>query len=182
MKRGALVWAESLLLQAPVRLGLGGLMGYAAYNKLGAVQSFAEAIKGFRIIDADTHGALIVVAAFTIPWVEMLAGALLVLGLWTRAAAWTIALLLLGFIAALVRVILDPGVDADCSCFGDLTVLCDPGVGWCQVVRNLVLLIPAAYLIWRRAGTLSLDAALTSRRDPAQRGHDPGVDDGHDRA
>jgi len=168
VSRGALAWAESIVLALPLRLALGGLMGYAAINKLGAVQSFAEAIKGFAIIDADTHGALIVVAAFTLPWVELIAGALLVLGLWTRAAAWTIGLLLLGFIAALIRVIADPGVDADCSCFGDLTVFCETGVGWCQVVRNAVLMLPAAYLIWRRGGILSLDAALEARRSGAR--------------
>ena len=155
---GAGRWIESIALQLPLRLALGGLICFAAFNKLADVQLFAEAIKGFRIVDAETHGHLIVVAAYTIPWVEMIAGAMLILGWWSRASAVVIVLLFVGFIGALIRVIADPGVDADCSCFGDLTVLCEPGVGWCQVVRNLVLMLPSGYLVWRGGGIFAIDA------------------------
>lgn len=148
--------AESVLIQLPARLVLGGLFGLAAFKKLQDPQSFAEAIKGFKIIDPATQGHLIVSGAFAIPWVEMTAAVLLVLGLWTRAAALTIGLALLGFIAALVSVI-TRDLDAGCSCFGDLELFCPRGVGWCQVARNALLLLPAAYLVWRGGGRIALD-------------------------
>lgn len=168
-----------MLLQFPLRVALGGAFAFAAYNKLGALQSFADAIKGFRIIDAEQYGYLILIAAHTLPWVEMIAGGLLVLGLWSRASAAVIAMLLLGFIGALIHVILDGTIHADCSCFGDLTLVCPKGVGWCQVVRNVVLLIPALYLVWRQGGRLGLDALWVPRGEGAGSG---GIDPDGERA
>ncbi len=159
----AMTWVESILLQFPLRVGLGGLFVFAAYNKINGVQSFANAIKGFRIVDADTYGHLIVTAAYTMPWLEMIAGVLLILGLWSRASATAIWIMLVAFIAALIHVIMDETISADCSCFGDMNLICDASVGWCQVIRNSILLIPCTYLIWRQGGNLSLDRALRDK-------------------
>lgn len=167
--------AESVALQLPLRLGLGGLFCLAAFKKLQDPQSFAEAIKGFRVVDHAELGHLIVSAAFVLPWVELVAGVLLILGLWTRAAALTVALALGAFIAGLLSVIVR-GLDANCSCFGDLSLFCGSEVGWCQVVRNLVMLVPAGYLVWRGGGLAALDAVLERRGAPAA------VDAGGDRA
>jgi len=151
---------ESALLQLPLRLLLGGLMMYAAYNKIPAIQSFAEAIKGFGVLDVESHSELIIIAAFVIPWFELIAGLLLLIGLRGRSAALGIGLLLIMFIAGLLNVIFGD-IDADCSCFGDANIVCGSSVGWCQVIRNLILLIPAGYLVWRGPGRLSLDHILS---------------------
>jgi len=157
------LWAESVLLQFPLRVGLGGLFAFAAYNKINGVQSFANAIKGFSIVDADKYGHLIVVAAYTMPWVEMIAGVLLVLGLWSRASAVAVWIMLVGFIAALVHVIMDESISPDCSCFGDMNLICESTVGWCQVIRNSVLLVPCSYLVWRQGGFLALDRVFRDK-------------------
>lgn len=148
--------SESILLQLPLRVALGGVFLFAAYNKIPAIQSFAEAIKGFRVIDAEAHPELIIIAAFVIPWFELIAGLMLVLGLRARSAALGLALLLVVFMAGLLNVIFG-GIDANCSCFGDTKFPCGSTVGWCQVIRNIVLLIPAGYLLWRGPGRVSLD-------------------------
>ena len=160
-------WAESILLQLPLRVALGGVFMYAAAMKIDNVQAFAFAIKGFKVLDPDKHGHLIITAAYTMPWVEMIAGALLVLGLWTRAATMTIGLMLVFFIAALLHVIFDPSIDADCSCFGDMNLVCGTSVGWCQVNRDLIMLIPVGYLLWRGGGILSSDT-LIERKSGSQ--------------
>ncbi len=162
----ALRWAESVLLQLPMRIGLGGLFAYAAFMKIGNVQAFAFSIKGFKIVDADKHGHLIISAAYTMPWVEMIAGVLLVLGIWTRAAALTIGLMLIFFIAALLHVIFSPEVDADCSCFGDMNLVCSSTVGWCQVIRDIVMLVPVVYLLWRGGGILAFDTLFEHKCAP----------------
>lgn len=150
-------WIESIVLQFPLRAALGGLFCVAAWTKLNDLQSFAEAIKGFKVLDASTHEHLILSAAYTMPWVELIAGVMLVLGLWTRAAATIVALLLVAFMGALMHVIFNE-VPASCSCFGDLKIGgCPPTVGWCQVIRDLVMLLPAIYLMWRGGGILALD-------------------------
>lgn len=150
---------ESILLQLPLRILLGGMFLFAAYNKIPAIESFAEAIKGFKVIDADSYQFLIIIGAFVIPWFELIAGLLLVLGLRARSAALGIGLLLAVFIYALMHVILTD-VSADCSCFGDTNLICDAAVGYCQVIRNGILLIPAAYLLWRGPGRLSIDQLI----------------------
>ncbi len=156
---------ESVLLQFPLRVGLGGLFCLAAWTKLGDIQSLAEAIKGFQVVDAKTHEHLIVFGAYAMPWVEMIAGVMLVLGLWTRAASAVIALMLVMFTAALIHVILDDSISVDCSCFGDLKIGgCSASVGWCQVIRDVVMLVPAVYLIWRGGGILALDAICDRRK------------------
>lgn len=169
-KLTAMNWVESILLQLPLRVFLGGAFIFAAYNKIGGVQSFANAIKGFRVVDADKHGYLIESAAYMMPWVEMIAGVMLVIGLWTRASAVIIWLLLVGFMAALIHVIMDETIQADCSCFGDINVGgCGTSVGWCQVIRDVVLLVPTTYLVWRQGGILALDRVFrdkTSDGDP----------------
>lgn len=155
---------ESVLLQFVLRIALGGLFCFAAFMKIADPQTFAEAIKAFKILDVAQFETLIITAAYTIPWVEMVAGILLIIGLWTRAAAITLGMALIGFIAALISVNLN-GITTSCSCFGeDLSWPCGHEVGWCQVVRNFVLLIPAGYLAWRRGGLLAVDHRLESRR------------------
>jgi putative oxidoreductase len=159
----ALRWAESVLLQLPMRLALGGAFVFAAYMKITNVQAFAFAIKGFKIVDTDKHANLIITAAYTMPWVEMIAGVLLILGLKARAASATIGLLLALFIAALLYVIYSPAIDADCSCFGKANLFCDETVGWCQVNRDLIMLVPALYLLVRGGGNLGLDALCDAK-------------------
>ncbi|MCC6951373.1 MAG: DoxX family membrane protein, partial [Phycisphaerales bacterium] len=68
----------------PLRLILGGLFMLAGYLKLSAVPVFAGAILGFKM-DLPDH--IVIGSAFVVPWVEIIAGAMLVLGFWTRAAA-----------------------------------------------------------------------------------------------
>ncbi|MBL4590688.1 MAG: DoxX family protein [Phycisphaerales bacterium] len=160
-------WVESSLLQFPLRVGLGGIFCLAAYTKLGDVQSFAEAIKGFQVVDVENYEHLIVFGAFTMPWVEMIAGVLLILGLWTRAGAAIVSLMLVLFMAALMHVIFDDSISADCSCFGDVKIGgCSSKVGWCQVIRDLVMLVPAVYLVWRGGGVFALDALLSRKTAP----------------
>lgn len=158
-------YAESILLIVPLRVALGGLFCIAAVSKLQEPQTFAEAIKAFKVVDHIALGHLIATAAFVIPWVELIAGAALVLGLWSRAAALTIALALAAFIAGLVSVIAR-GIDASCSCFGNLNLFCLSAVGACQVIRNSVMLLPAVYLVWRGGGRIALDALIDRSPDP----------------
>ena len=160
----ALKWAESILLQTPMRIALGGAFAFAAFNKIGNVQAFAFAIKGFKVVDPAQHGQLIISAAYTIPWIEMIAGVMLILGLRTRAAAAALGLMLIVFIAALLHVIFSPTIEADCSCFGDMNIVCSATVGWCQVNRDLIMLLPVAYLLWRGGGILALDT-LCDRKE-----------------
>lgn len=147
----------------PCRLLLGGLFVLAAVLKVSSPMQFAEAIAGFKIVPAHLVG----VVTFVIPWTELVAGAMLLLGWWSRAAALVISALLLSFIAGVISVIIR-GIDTKCSCFGDLEWPCGAGVGWCQVIRNLVMLAMAGVVLRWGPGPLAAEYLLT--RDGPRRG------------
>lgn len=145
-----------ILLVTPVRIALGALFVFAAFLKLKDPQSFAEAIKAFKVFDLDTASHLVVMAAFTVPWLEMLCGILLIFGLWTRAAALALTALLLAFTAGIISVLIRH-LDVSCGCFGNYEWPCKGNVGYCHILRNSTLLAAALLLLWRGAGPLALD-------------------------
>lgn len=146
-----------------LRVALGGLMAYAGFMKLLEPQQFAFALKGYDVFDPQTHGYLLVLAAFVVPWLELISGLLLAVGLWTRASATTIFALLLTFTLVLVSVLMRD-MDLECTCFGKADVICSGAIGGCHIWRNSVLMLVSLLILWRGAGLLSLDHPLLSRR------------------
>jgi uncharacterized membrane protein YphA (DoxX/SURF4 family) len=89
--------------------------------------------------------------AVLLPWIEALAGVLLIAGLWRRESALVIAFLLVVFIGAATSV-LARGIDvSNCGCTsvsaakGERSFF--EGVGTFLILRNLVMLGAAAVLI-----------------------------------
>lgn len=161
---GPLRVVESLLLLTPLRLALGGMFVFAAYVKLKNPQSFADSIKGFKIFDLETSSHLVTMMTFALPWAEMICGVLLILGLFTRAAAALVAVQLVAFIAAIASV-LYRDLNVSCGCFGEFDWPCggedsegkkNP-IGWCHIWRDVVMLVPALILTLRGGGVLALD-------------------------
>jgi len=138
------------------RVLLGGLFIFAGTLKLAKPQGFADSIMGFKMLDVDAHSHIIITMAYVIPWTEIIAGTCLVLGLWARASAGVITAMLTAFIAGVVSVILR-GIDTKCSCFGELEWPCSGGVGWCQVIRNCVMIAMAVPVFIWGAGSLAVD-------------------------
>jgi uncharacterized membrane protein YphA (DoxX/SURF4 family) len=142
------------------RLFLGGLFILAAVLKLSDVQQFVFAVKAFRIL--PDH--LVIFTAFALPVTELIAGVLLVLGLWARESVLVLIGLLAVFIVGVISV-LARNMDIKCSCFGDLEWPCKHGVTYCQVIRNLFMIaLGLPVLIWG-AGKMSLDAKLAKDED-----------------
>lgn len=100
-------------LALPARLVLGGILLYAGFTKLNDGWRFAEAIANYRILPAQANQLL----ALTLPWLEVVLGLLLVLGLWLRAAAGLATVLFLGFSVAVIAA-LARQLDISCGCFG----------------------------------------------------------------
>lgn len=140
------------LLALPVRLVLGGLFLFAAYVKLGDPQQFAFSVHAFKILPEH----LSILATFAIPWVEIVLGACLVLGCWTRAASILLFLLIAGFLGGIISVIVRK-MDVTCGCFGKFEIPCTGPIGICHVVRNTVLLAGAAYIALAGPGPVAVD-------------------------
>jgi uncharacterized membrane protein YphA (DoxX/SURF4 family) len=133
------------------RVALGALFVLAASLKLKNPQGFAEAIEGFKLVPEH----LVKVLVFAIPWTELFAGVLLIVGVWARASALLISTLLLGFIGGIASVLLR-GLSTKCACFGELEWPCGGEVGACQIIRNSVLIALSLPIMLRGPGKLAL--------------------------
>ncbi|HVQ31041.1 MAG TPA: MauE/DoxX family redox-associated membrane protein [Vicinamibacteria bacterium] len=129
-----------------LRLALGGFFLYASLDKIAAPAAFARIVYQWQVAGPVPSNLVAVI----LPWVEALAGVLLIAGLWKREAAAVIAMLLLVFIVAAGSV-MARGIDVEnCGCVSTAKTE-EPawwhGVGWFLVARNLALLGAALVLI-----------------------------------
>ena len=112
MTNSSPAWLTRPWLTVRVQIGLGAIFVVAAIPKIADPPSFAHMIYNYRLVPGFAVNAL----ALVMPWVELLAGLALILGVWPRESAGLAGLLLLVFIAAigfnLVR-----GHAVDCGCF-----------------------------------------------------------------
>ena len=133
-------------LHLALRLGLGGFFLYASLDKIIAPAAFARIVYQWQVVGPVPANLVAVI----LPWVEALAGVLLIAGVWKREAAAVIAVLLVVFIVAAGSV-MARGIDVEnCGCVSTAKAE-EPswfkGVGWFLIARNLVLLGAAAVLI-----------------------------------
>ncbi len=104
------------LFRLLLRAALGSVFIVSGFQKLiSPAQNFAAVIEKFEII----QGPAALTLALTMPWIELIAGILFVLGLWTTvslSALWLMNTLFVGVLAsALARKLpLD-----QCGCFGE---------------------------------------------------------------
>lgn len=99
------------------RLLLGALLCYTGFIKISDLHGFSEEISNYKLLP----GILQRFVAVVLPWNEVVAGAMLIIGLWTRAVA-LIATAMFGVFAIAVFSALVRGLDISCGCFGKATV------------------------------------------------------------
>jgi uncharacterized membrane protein YphA (DoxX/SURF4 family) len=136
------------VLELLSRWVLGALFLYAGVQKIMDPYGFAKTIYGYGLLP----GGLVNITAIVLPWVEVLAGAGLLLGVWPVASSGVIAGLLLLFMTAIVYN-MARGYTFDCGCFG----AGDDPTGWGTMWRDTAMLVPAVGIVlfkWRRRGCL----------------------------
>ena len=95
-----------------VQIALGAIFVAAAIPKIADPPSFAHMIYNYRVLP----GALVNITALIMPWVEIIAGMALILGIWTKPARNLIAAMLVVFIIAIAfNLARDNAID--CGCF-----------------------------------------------------------------
>jgi uncharacterized membrane protein YphA (DoxX/SURF4 family) len=94
------------------RLVLGAVFVYAGWIKASDVSAFAGQVAAYQLLPYTLN----YLVAATLPYIELLSGALLLLNLRIRPALLVLGLFNLGFMAALVSVMLR-GLEIDCGCF-----------------------------------------------------------------
>ena len=99
-------------IELAARWILGATFIYASYSKILAPAVFAKIIFGYALFPAD----LINLAAIILPFVELVVGLALIIGLYPRSVALVINVMLLAFIVSLSINIIR-GHEFDCGCF-----------------------------------------------------------------
>jgi len=99
-------------LNIRVQIALGAIFVVAALPKLADPPSFAHMIYNYRILP----GGLVNITSLVMPWVEILCGLALILGIWTKPARSIVALMLAVFMIAItINLLRDNAID--CGCF-----------------------------------------------------------------
>ena len=145
---GRVVDAIVLLL----RVVLGAILIVAGASKVGHAAEFAAQIAGFRLLPQVVIAPL----ALLLPFLEILNGGYLILGLFTRASAWVATLLFAVFDAAIASAVVR-GMTVSCGCFGpnDRTV-----TTWAEVARDAIFVVLAVVVALRGPGMLALDRRI----------------------
>ena len=97
-----------------VRLGLGGVLLYAGYLKAFSPDKSMMAVRAYELLPIWLANAFGII----LPWLEMGAGLLLIVGVAVRYAAIFGAVLMVAFIIAIAQA-WARGLSIDCGCFGD---------------------------------------------------------------
>jgi uncharacterized membrane protein YphA (DoxX/SURF4 family) len=137
------------------RIAIGALFIYAASSKFDPIK-FAQEVNNYRLLPA----ALVNLVAVALPFVELLAGVMLVVGFRVRAGAFTIVGLLCGFILAMCYV-WAKGIDIECGCFGRGTKV---GLRAISEDVGMMLLAIEAYVFDR--GWFGVDGLIARLRSP----------------
>ena len=140
-----------------LRLIVGGVFIVSAVAKIWNVQyNPAHGLQFSRVPDLATFSqdvvnyhvpprALTNLVAITVPWIELLAGAQLVLGIWKRASAVVITAMMVMFLIAIGQAV-GRGFNINCGCFGTVDAR---KVGITALAEDTALLAMAAWLAWR---------------------------------
>ncbi|MBS1516972.1 MAG: DoxX family membrane protein [Bacteroidetes bacterium] len=100
-----------------LRLIVGGLFIYASLDKLYHQEEFSKAIYNYKFLPE----IFINIFAIIIPYLELISGIFLVLGIFKRGSSFVITALLFVFIIALTQAYFR-GLDISCGCFSLETV------------------------------------------------------------
>ncbi len=144
-------------LQPWLTLGLRGVMVYyflmPGVEKLQHAKDFASTVQAYHVLPPNIAS----IYAGCLPWLEILIGLYLLVGLFTRITAAACGGLLLSFIIAL-SVVLIRGEAIECGCYVGGSA--PEPVTWWLVVRDILLFAGCGYLFFFSQTPYSVDAWL----------------------
>lgn len=146
-------------LGLPARLVLGGVLIVAGALKVGRPLVSARAVQAYQIFPFDVAAVI----GYALPVVEIVVGALLVVGLFTRVSAVVGGLLMLAFVVGIASA-WARGLSIDCGCFGGGGEIGAAQTAYpAEIARDLGFALCGAWLALRPRTPFSLDARLGAR-------------------
>lgn len=139
-----------------LRLFLGAVLIYAGATKIGHPLTSQRAVQAYELLPdglANTIG-------LALPFLEVVLGVLLVLGLFTRLAAIAATVLMVIFVLGISQA-WARGLTIDCGCFGGGGKIGATETKYPQeIARDVVFALAGAWLWWRPRSLASLDRIL----------------------
>ncbi len=135
---------------------VGAVFVFAGLAKIGDPQAFAAQIHNFRLAPIWSENLI----AVWLPWIEVLAGGGLIVGVRRGAASWLTAAMMVLFTVAVAQA-WARGLDIECGCFGTSDAT---RVGRDKLIENLGLTALAFVATWIPTGAGA--TASTRDRDP----------------
>ena len=138
------------------RLVVGGVWIAAALAKLPDPSASVRAVRAYDLLPEG----VVPTVGHTLPILELVVGACLVIGLLTRPMSFVSALLFLAFVVG-ISAAWARGLQIDCGCFGGGGFDADATskYPW-EIARDVGLLALSALLVWRPRTPWSADALL----------------------
>lgn len=155
--RRFLDWRGHQWIGLLARLYLGGVFLFACWHKIVHPDSFAVDVATYQILPLP----LVNLFAITLPWVELGAGLMLVLGFRARSGALLTSGMMVMFIVALI-IALAKGLDMSCGCFASQGSEEDP-ISYRTVLRDLCWLALSVYILFLDRRPIGLDTFLERR-------------------
>jgi len=131
-----------------IRIILGFVFVFAAITKVTDPIGFSQSIYNYKLMPDFTINFL----AIAFPWIELVAGILLIFGIAVKENSAILSSLLFVFIIAII-ISIARGLNIDCGCFGTVE---GSKVGLLKILENTVLLIIGLILMKFDSKFLSL--------------------------
>ncbi len=122
-----------------LRLTVAAAFIVASWEKILYPDAFADIVEGYKLLPI----AVVPLVAVWLPWTELIAGVVLVVGAWTRAIGLLFSGLTVVFIVGIIQA-LARGIDIQCGCFS-----LDPEAAarsWASLWQEFLLLAACLWL------------------------------------
>ena len=128
------------MIEMTARLLLGIILIYASYHKILAPEEFAKIVYGYGLFPSVTINLI----AIIIPFIELVTGIALIIGIYTRPAAIIVIGMLSAFIIA-ISINIIRGHEFDCGCFSSDTSQA-ANSAWQTLGRDIIFMMLGIYI------------------------------------